>query len=160
MLNIKCQTSNIVSDSSDQKLSVLPSLTKFWSFLDLYRYCLLLFYLGDSWKKERLPTFLKIQVSKNIMMADVQTDYLNDYWTNCKTVTQNLFGDSSRCYDLLYIPYGNFKPLICKMSMRWRVKHLLARENSLLMHLVLFNFRFEINMATLNNALQNFLTKS
>ena len=48
MLNIKCQTSNIVSDSSDQKLSVLPSLTKFWSFLDLYRYYLLLFYLGDS----------------------------------------------------------------------------------------------------------------
>ena len=71
-------------------------------------------------KKERLPTFLKIQVSENIIMADVQTDYLKDYWTNCKTVTQNLFGDSSRCNNL-YMPYGNFKPLICKMSMQGRV---------------------------------------
>ena len=42
-----------------------------------------------------------------------------------------------------------------------QVKHLLVREIPLLIwiiHLVLFNFRFEINMATLNNALQNSLT--
>ena len=27
------------------------------------------------------------------MMADAQTDYLNDYWTHCKTATQNVSGD-------------------------------------------------------------------
>ena len=42
--------------------------------------------------------------------TDVQTDYLNDYWTNCETVTRNLAGDWLRCYDLLFIPLGDFKP--------------------------------------------------
>ena len=47
---------------------------KVWSFLEL--------------------TYLEIQVrARNIMMADAQTDYLNDYWTNCKTATRNLSGD-------------------------------------------------------------------
>ena len=43
------------------------------------------------------------------MMADAQTDYLNDYWTNCKTGTRNLSGDWLRCYDLLFLLQGNFK---------------------------------------------------
>ena len=95
--SVKCQTSNLVSDSNDQKLNVVPSLTKFWSFLDLHRYCLLLFYFVNSWKK-LLLTYLEIQVrARNIMMADAQTDYLNDYWTNCKTATRNLSGDWLRC---------------------------------------------------------------
>ena len=47
------------------------------------------------------------------MMADAQTDYLNDYWTNCKTATRNLSRDWLTCYDLLFKSYGNFKPT-CK----------------------------------------------
>ena len=55
-------------------------------------------------------TYLEIQVrARNIMMADAQTDYLNDYWTNCKTATRNLSGDWLRCYDLLFLLQGNFK---------------------------------------------------
>ena len=46
---------------------------------------------------------------------------LNDYWTNCKTATQNLSRDMLTCYDLLFIPLGKFKPLICKMPLQWRV---------------------------------------
>ena len=37
------------------------------------------------------------------MMADAQTDYLNDYWTNCKTATRNLSRDWLKFYDLLNI---------------------------------------------------------
>ena len=34
-----------------------------------------------------LLTYLEIQVrARNIMMADAQTDYLNDYWTNLKFI--------------------------------------------------------------------------
>ena len=43
------------------------------------------------------------------MMADAQTDYPNDYWTNYKTGTRNLSGDWLRCYDLLFLLQGNFK---------------------------------------------------
>ena len=47
--------------------------------------------------------YLEIQVrARNIMMADAQTDYPNDYWTNCKTGTRNLSGD------LLFLRQGNF----------------------------------------------------
>ena len=52
------------------------------------------------------------------MMADAQTDYRNDYWTNCKTATRNLPGEWLTCYDLLFIPHGKFKPLICKMPLQ------------------------------------------
>ena len=55
------------------------------------------------------------------MMADAQTDYRNDYWTNCKTATRNLPGEWLTSYDLLFIPHGNFKPLICKMPLQSRV---------------------------------------
>ena len=80
LTNVKCQRSNLVSDSSDQKLSVVPSLTRSWSFLEL--------------------TYLEIQVrARNIIMADAQTDYLNDYWTKCNTATRSLFGDWLKCYD-------------------------------------------------------------
>ena len=48
------------------------------------------------------------------MMADAQTDYLNDYWTNCKTATRNLSGDWLRCYDSLILLQGNFKFLHAK----------------------------------------------
>ena len=48
------------------------------------------------------------------MMADAQTDYLNDYWTNCKTATRNLSGDWLRCYDLLFLLQGIFKFLHAK----------------------------------------------
>ena len=64
-------------------------------------------------------TYLEIQVrARNIMMADAQTDYRNDYWTNCKTATRNLPGEWLTCYDLLFIPHGKFKPLICKMPLQ------------------------------------------
>ena len=43
------------------------------------------------------------------MMADAQTDYRDDYWTNFKTGTRNLSGDWLRCYDLLFLLQGNFK---------------------------------------------------
>ena len=71
-------------NSSDQKLTVVPSLTR----------------------------------ARNIMIADAQSDYLNDYWTSFKTATPNLSGDVLRCYDLLFIPLGKFKPLICKMPLQ------------------------------------------
>ena len=110
------------------------------------------------------------------MMADAQTNYLIDWWTNCETATRNLSGDWLRCYDLLFILRENFKPLICKMpsavksslfsrNVAWclKVKHTFVREISLLIwtiYSVLFNFPFEINMTTLNNALQNSPTSS
>ena len=76
--NFKCQTSKLVTDSSDQKLSVVPSLIKFRNFLDLHRYCLLLFYFVIVEKKLSL-TYLEIQVrAGSVMMAGAQTDYLFD----------------------------------------------------------------------------------
>ena len=76
--NFKCQTSKLVTDSSDQKLSVVPSLIKFRNFLDLHRYCLLLFYFVIVEKKLSL-TYLEIQVrAGSVMMAGAQTDYLLD----------------------------------------------------------------------------------
>ena len=57
------------------------------------------------------------------MMADAQTDYLNDYWTNCKTATRNLSRDWLKFYDLLFKSYGNIK-LTCKL------KHFLRTMNS------------------------------
>ena len=60
------------------------------------------------------------------MMADAQTDYLNDYWTNCKTATRNLSRDWLTCYDLLFKSYGNFKPT-CKF---FKSKHFLRTVNS------------------------------
>ena len=51
------------------------------------------------------------------MIADAQSDYLNNYWTNFKTSTQTLSEDMLRCYDLLFIPLGKFKPTICKMPL-------------------------------------------
>ena len=56
-----------------------------------------------------LLTYLEIQVrARNIMMADAQTDYLNDYWTNCENATRNLSGEWL-CYDYLFIPHRNSK---------------------------------------------------
>ena len=80
-----------------------------WSFLDLHRYCLLLFYFVYSLKK-MLFTHLQVR-ARNIMMVDAQTDYLVDQWTNCKTATWNLSGDWLTCYDLFFTPHENFKPL-------------------------------------------------
>ena len=74
------------------------------------------------------------------------------------------------CYsyhtEILTLKMQNVDAMLSSLFSRnveWRlqVKHLLAREISLLIwiiQLVLFNFRFEINMATLKNALQNSLT--
>ena len=54
--------------------------------------------LRCSWRK-LLLTYLEFQVrARNIMMADAQTDYLNDYWTNCENATRNLSGEWL-CYD-------------------------------------------------------------
>ena len=104
------------------------------------------------------------------MMADAQTDYLNDYWTNCKTATRNLSRDWLTCYDLLFKSYGNFKPT-CKF---FKSKHFLRTVNSSLhmlkcgvmftgqTHLSKGNFPFNLentlSKTTLNNALQNSLT--
>ena len=76
-----------------------------------------------------------------------------------------------RLVDVLWLVIltTNFKPLINAYAMKsslfsrnlaWclQVKRTLAREISLLIwtiHLVLFNFRFEVNIATLNNTLPN-----
>ena len=59
-----------------------------------------------------LLTYLEIQVrSRNILMTDAQTDYLNNYWMNCETATRNLSRDLLRCNDLLFTPHGNLKYL-------------------------------------------------
>ena len=42
------------------------------------------------------------------MTVDAETDYLNDYWTNCENATRNVSG-KWLCYDLLFIPHRNFK---------------------------------------------------
>ena len=81
------------------------------------------------------------------MLADAQTDCLIDQWTNCKTATQNLSGDWLRCYDLLFIPHGNLKPL----------KHC-SRETHLSKGNSTFNLENTHSMVTLHNAFQNFLT--
>ena len=59
-------------------------------------------------------------------MADAQTDNLIDYWTNCKTATRNLSGDWLRCYDLLFLPQGNFNS---NMLNDYAVKSLLFSRN-------------------------------
>ena len=59
-----------------------------------------------------LPT-MKFKFEREISWWQMhKTNFLNDYWTNCETATRNLSGDWLRCYDLLFIPHGNFKPLI------------------------------------------------
>ena len=71
--------------------------------------------LRCSWRK-LLLTYLEFQVRvRNIMMADTQTDYLNDYCTNCEKATRNLSGEWL-CYDLLFIPHGNFKLTLYKLN--------------------------------------------
>ena len=117
LTNVKCQSSNLVSDSSDQKLSVVPSLA---SFLEL--------------------TYLEIQVrARNIMMADAQTDYLNDYWTHCKTATRNLSGDLVEVLRLVIHTAQKFlqnayamKSSLFSRNVAWclQVKRTLVREIS------------------------------
>ena len=60
------------------------------------------------------------------MMADAQTDYRDDYWTNCKTGTRNLSEDWLRCYDLLFLLQGN---LNCNMLNAYAVKISLFSRN-------------------------------
>ena len=50
----------------------------------------------------------KPKIDIYIMTVDAETDYLNDYWTNCENATRNVSG-KWLCYDLLFIPHRNFK---------------------------------------------------
>ena len=93
------------------------------------------------------------------MMADAQTDYLIDWWTNCE-ITPKTGWRVMTCYSYqtealtlnMLNAYANEEFIVLvRCSVMLQVKHTLRREISLLIktiHLVLFNFRFERNMAT------------
>ena len=159
---------------------------KVWSFLDLHRYCLLLFYFVNSWIKT--VTYLP----RNSSWIEEYNEGRRTNWLSYWLVDELQDCDSKfirRLVEVLCLVIHtpeNFKPLIYKMpsamksslfsrnvvksslfsrNVAWclQVKHTLVREISQLIwtiYSVLFNFPFEINMTTLNNALQNSPTSS
>ena len=111
----KMMTPNVKSCYWQQwsEIECCAKLTKFWVSKTFIGIVCCWFTSLIVEKNCYLPT-LKFKFEREISWRQMhKTDFLNDYRTNCETATRNLSGDWLRCYDLLFIPQGNFKPLIC-----------------------------------------------
>ena len=98
------------------------------------------------------------------MMADAQTDYLNDYWTNWRLQLE-IYPETGWGVTTCYSYYKEI--LNSNMLNAYAVKSSLFSRNvawcfigqtQIIKKNVLFNLDNTLSMATLNNALQNSLT--